>query len=56
MAKKAVMAPMSQIASSSKPWALRASMSASPTDAESSASFMAKSSIARWRGVISALR
>jgi hypothetical protein len=33
-----------------------AAMSASPTAPDSSASFMAKSSMARWRGVISALR
>ena len=54
--KKAVIAPMSQMSSSSKPCARRAAKSASSIAAEFVHTFIAKSSIARCRGVMSALR
>ena len=50
------MAPMSQMSSSSKPCARSAAKSASSMAAESVQTFIAKSSMARWRGVMSALR
>ena len=54
--KNAVMAAMSQMSSSSKPWACRRAKSASSISCDRSQTFMAKSSMARWRGVMSALR
>ncbi|MNY70992.1 hypothetical protein D3C86_2092410 [compost metagenome] len=54
--KNAVMAAMSQMSSSSKPCACRATKSASSISWLRWQTFIAKSSIARWRGVMSALR
>ena len=54
--KKAVMAAMSQASSSLKPWAARAAKSASSISCEARQTFIAKSSMARWRGLMSALR
>ncbi len=54
--KKAVMAPMSQMSSSSKPCARSAARSASSMAAEWVQTFIAKSSIARCLGEMSALR
>ena len=51
-----VMAPMSHASSSLNPCSRSASKSASPTPAESLQTYIAKSSIAFWRGVMSALR
>ena len=56
MAKKAAMAAMSQTSSFEKPSFASAAMSASSTWCDSSATYMAKSSIARCRAVMSALR
>jgi hypothetical protein len=56
MPKKAAMAAMSQASSASKPCAARAAWSASLMACASKATFMAKSSIASWRGDRSALR
>ena len=54
--KKAVMAAMSQMSSSSRPWACSSAKSASSISWLRWQTFMAKSSMARWRGVMSALR
>jgi hypothetical protein len=54
--KKAVIAAMSQMSSSSKPCACSGGKSASSISCERRQTFIAKSSIARWRGVMSALR
>ena len=56
-AKNAAIAAMSQMSSSVKPCARSAAKSASSIVAAIAAqTFIAKSSIARWRGVMSALR
>ena len=55
-AKKAVMAAMSQMSSSEKPCACSGGKSSSPIWWDRSQTFIANSSIARWRGVMSALR
>ena len=52
--KNAVMAAMSQASSSSNPCACRAAKSASSMAWDCKQTFMAKSSMARWRGVMSA--
>lgn len=56
MLKKAAIAPMSQMSDCVKPWRSRAAKSAGSMDAESRATFTAKSMIARSRGVRSAWR
>jgi len=56
IAKNAAMEAMSQASSAVKPCAASAAMSPSPTACASSATFIAKSSIAIWRGLRSALR
>ena len=54
--KNALMAPMSQMSSSLKPWARSAAKSLSSIRCEAVVTLNAKSSMARWRGVMSALR
>lgn len=54
--KKAAMAPMSQASSSSKPCSRSAAKSASSRVCEAVVTFIAKSSIARCRSMIGALR
>ena len=56
MAKNAAIAPMSQMSCSLKPCVRSTSKSRSPISADRAATFTAKSSIARWRGVRSASR
>ena len=55
-AKKAAIAVMSQMSSSEKPWPAISAISASEISLAARLTFMAKSSIARCRGVMSALR
>jgi hypothetical protein len=55
-AKNAEIAAISQMSSSSKPWPAIAAKSSSEILCASMLTFMAKSSMALWRGVISALR
>ena len=54
--KKAATAPMSQMSESVKPCPRRRSKSAWSISAECSVTLTAKSSMARWRGVMSATR
>ena len=54
--KKAVIAAMSQMSSSVKPCSASTAKSSSSMSSDSRQTAMAKSSIAIWRGVMSALR